>query len=80
MDQYNYEKNSFKSNKAVKSTDKWDQICKKKENVFITMKNKDLFFRKISQSSVSLWRISKVDVISTRNLNDEQIAVNEYFE
>lgn len=25
-------------------------------------------------------RISKVNVISTRNLNDEQIAVNEYFE
>lgn len=43
------------------------------------MKNRDLFFKKISPFSVLLWGIPIVDLISTRNLNDEQVAVNEYF-
>lgn len=43
------------------------------------MKNKGSFFKKIPPFPVSLWGIPIVDLISTRNLNDEEEAVNEYF-
>lgn len=48
-----------------------------KEKCIYQDEEQGMFFKKIVPSPVSLWRISKVDMISTRHLNDEWRVLNK---